>query len=168
MSTKTRYVVKARASSKLPEALRSNDGIRQALKASEEYFPLQLVFDDQQFELLKNSSKTLASYLVPGSVVDVSLQFADLCEVSSELFKELKEIRKKIKTIVSDHEDELESDHVGALQYVKEFRSEMGPALERSIPLRRFANRVDAVLLAQIQYSAENVEIELHITEEQV
>ncbi|QLG86918.1 hypothetical protein HQ393_00940 [Chitinibacter bivalviorum] len=167
MSTKARFVVNARASSKLPEALRSNDGIRQALKAADEYFPLLLILDDQQLELLKQCSKTLASHLVPGSVVDVSLQFADLCEVSSELFKEVKDVRKKVKGIVSDHEEELESDHVGALQYVSEFRSEMGPALAKSIVLRRFANRVDAVLLAQIQYSAENVEIELHITEEQ-
>ena len=80
------------------------------------------------------------------------------------LFKEVKDIRKKIKSIVSDHEDELETNHVGALQYVTEFRAEMGPALANSIVLRRFANFVDSVLLAQIQYSAENVEIELYFS----
>ncbi|WP_410497720.1 hypothetical protein [Chitinibacter sp. S2-10] len=166
MDNKSRFVVTARASKKLPEALRNNDGIRQALKAVDEYFPLKLVLDDQQLDLLKKSSKAVARCLIPGSKVDASYQFNHLCEISSELFKEVKEIRKNIKEIVSDHEDELESDRVGALQYVKEFRSEMGPALASSIILRRFANCVDAVLLAQIQYSAENVEIELHIAEE--
>jgi gas vesicle protein len=167
MSTKSRFVVTARASKKLPDSLRHNDGIRQALKAVDEYFPLkQLVLDDQQLELLKNSSKAVSRCLFPGSQADASYQFNHLCEISSELFKEVKDIRKKIKEVVSDHEDELESDRAGALQYVKEFRSEMGPALASSIILRRFANFVDAVLLAQIQYSAENVEIELHIAEE--
>jgi hypothetical protein len=165
MSSKTRYKVSARASSRLPEALKSNDGIRQALKAVDEYFPLNLTVDELELNLLQKSSKTLSRCLVPGSKIDVSIQFAQLCEISSDLFKEVKDIRKKIKNIVSDHEDELESDHVGALQYVNEFRSEMGPALANSIVLRRFANFVDAVLLAQIQYSAENVEIELYISE---
>ncbi|WP_028448473.1 MULTISPECIES: hypothetical protein [Chitinibacter] len=166
MTTSARYRVYARASTKLPESLRSNDGIRQALSAVEEYFPLKLTLEDQHFELLKASSKTFARYMVPGSLVDASFQFDALCEISSELFKEVRDVRKKVKDIVSDYEDELESDHVGALQYVKEFRSEMGPALAKSIVLRRFANCVDAVLLAQIQYSAENVEIELHIEEQ--
>jgi hypothetical protein len=164
MGNTVRYKVGARASNRLPEALQSSDGIRQALKAVGEYFPLDLTVDDLELELLLKSSKTLSRFFVPGSKIDVAIQFAELCEISSELFKEVKEIRKKAKSIISDHEDELETNHVGALQYVTEFRSEMGPALANSIVLRRFANFVDAVLLAQIQYSAENVEIELYFT----
>ena len=155
----------ARASSRLPEALKSSDGIRQALKAVGEYFPLDLTVDDLELELLQKSSKNLSRFLVPGSKIDISIQFAELCDISSDLFKEVKDIRKKVKGIIGDHEDELKSDHVGALRYVGEFRSEMGPALANSIVLRRFANFIDAVLLAQIQYSDDNVEIELYITE---
>ncbi|MCB5196391.1 hypothetical protein [Deefgea salmonis] len=165
MSNKGRYKVGARASNRLPEALKSNEGIRQALKAVDGHFPMDLYVDDLELELLQNASRTLSRFLVPGSKIDIAIQFAQLCEISSDLFKEVKEIRKQIKSIISDNEDELETNHVGALQYVTEFRSEMGPALANSIVLRRFANFVDAVLLAQIQYSAENVEIELFISE---
>ncbi|MEN9657827.1 MAG: hypothetical protein RL571_1292 [Pseudomonadota bacterium] len=108
-------------------------------------------------------SKTLMRAFENKKSANITLQFVELCEISNELFKEVKEIRKEIKDIISDNQQALADDSVGALSYVAEFRKYMGPALARSILLRNFANMVDAVLLAQIQYSAENVEIELLI-----
>ncbi|MBY0446065.1 MAG: hypothetical protein K2Q15_12745 [Burkholderiales bacterium] len=153
----------AQACSQLPESLRQSDGIRQALASIKERYPEWLQFSALDIQELSQVSKTLGRAFSNSATGHVTLQFAALCEVSSELFKEVKDIRKEIKGIISDNEQALLDDNVGALAYVPEFRRCMGPALARSIVLRNFANMVDAVLLAQIQYSDENVEIELLI-----
>ncbi|AMC35126.1 hypothetical protein [Janthinobacterium sp. B9-8] len=157
------YTLIAQACSQLPEGLRQNDGIRQAIASIKERYPEWLQISAHDIQELSQISKTLARALSSNNTGHITLQFAPLCEVSSELFKEVKDIRKEIKGIISDNEQALLDDNVGALAYVPEFRRCMGPALARSIVLRNFANMVDAVLLAQIQYSDENVEIELLI-----
>lgn len=157
------HILIAQACSQLPEALRQNDGIRQAIASIKERYPEWLQISAHDIQELSKISKTLARALSSSNGGHITLQFAALCEVSSELFKEVKDIRKEIKGIISDNEQALLDDNVGALAYVPEFRRCMGPALARSIVLRNFANMVDAVLLAQIQYSDENVEIELLI-----
>ncbi|MFC7418430.1 hypothetical protein ACFQNF_00875 [Iodobacter arcticus] len=157
------YTLIAQACSQLPEGLRQNDGIRQAIASIKERYPKWLQISAHDIQELSQISKTLARALSSSNTGHITLQFAALCEVSSELFKEVKDIRKEIKGIISDNEQALLDDNVGALAYVPEFRRCMGPALARSIVLRNFANMVDAVLLAQIQYSDENVEIELLI-----
>lgn len=162
MSTQ-KYQLIARACSQLPEGLRHSDGIRQAIASIKERYPEWLQLTPGDLQELCSESKTLARAFAASSDDQFALQFTALCEVSSELFKEVKEIRKEIKNIINDHEQELADNSVGALAYVAEFRKCMGPALTRSILLRNFANMVDAVLLAQIQYSAENVEIELAV-----
>jgi prophage DNA circulation protein len=156
------HILIAQACSQLPESLRQSDGIRQAIASIKERYPEWLQINAHDIQELSQVSKTLARAF-SGNTGHITLQFAALCEVSSELFKEVKDIRKEIKGIISDNEQALLDDNVGALAYVPEFRRCMGPALARSIVLRNFANMVDAVLLAQIQYSDENVEIELLI-----
>jgi type I site-specific restriction endonuclease len=156
------HILIAQACSQLPESLRQNEGIRQAIASIKERYPEWLRISAQDIQELSQASKTLANIFNNNSV-NITLQFAALCEVSSELFKAVKDIRKEIKGIISDNEQALLDDNVGSLAYVPEFRRCMGPALARSIVLRNFANMVDAVLLAQIQYSDENVEIELLI-----
>ncbi|WP_432719594.1 hypothetical protein R0381_000269 [Jeongeupia wiesaeckerbachi] len=160
------YKITARASSALPETLRNSEGIRQALAAVHEYFPLDDVqLTDHDLDRLCEASRTLARRIAGRGHIDVALRFTDLCDISSDLFKEVKDIRKAIKDLLGEYEDELEENCVGALRYVSGFRNEMVPALANSILLRRFANFVDAVLLAQIRHSDENVEIELHLVE---
>ncbi|STQ89533.1 hypothetical protein [Iodobacter fluviatilis] len=163
MSQTQTYTLIAQACSQLPESLRQNEGIRQAIISIKERYPEWLQLTALDIQELSQVSKTLGRAFSKSSTGHVTLQFAALCEVSSELFKEVKDIRKEIKDIISDNEQALLDDNVGALAYVPEFRRCMGPALARSIVLRNFANMVDAVLLAQIQYSDENVEIELLI-----
>jgi hypothetical protein len=163
MSQAHSYRLIAQASSKLPDSLRQSEGIRQAIASIKERYPEWLQLSSSEVKDLCSLSKTLLRAFENEKSALITLQFAALCEVSSELFKEVKDIRKEIKGIISDNEQALADDNVGALAYVAEFRKCMGPALARSILLRNFANMVDAVLLAQIQYSDENVEIELLI-----
>ncbi|WP_028453085.1 hypothetical protein [Chitinilyticum aquatile] len=165
MSPTTLYQITARASARLPESLRNSDNIRQALSQVNERFPNGLQLDAADLAVLTEASRSLSRRIMPGSTVDVSLQFPVLCDISSELFRMVRSIRQDIKDIISDHESELRDDCVGALEYVSEFRTGMAPALARSIMLRNFANLVDSVLLAQIRFSTENMEIELHIKE---
>jgi hypothetical protein len=163
MSQTHHYRLIAQACSQLPESLRQSEGIRQAIASIKERYPEWLQLSTSEAKELCALSKTLMRAFENEKSAHITLQFAELCEISSELFKEVKDIRKEIKGIISDNEQALADDSVGALSYVAEFRKCMGPALARSILLRNFANMVDAVLLAQIQYSAENVEIELLI-----
>ncbi|WP_028456594.1 hypothetical protein [Chitinilyticum litopenaei] len=165
MSPTARFQLTARPSSRLPESLRNSDAIRQALSQIHERYPDGMQLDAADLEVLREASRALARRILPGSVVDVSLQFPALCDISSELFRMVRNIRQDIKDILGDHEDELKDNCVGVLQYEAEFRTEMAPALARSILLRNFANLVDSVLLAQIRFASENMEIELHIQE---
>ncbi|MBE9610714.1 hypothetical protein [Chitinilyticum piscinae] len=165
MSPTTLYQLTAQASTRLPESLRNSDSIRQALSQVNERFPNGMQLDAADLAVLTEASRSLQRRIMPGSTVDVSLQFPALCDISSELFRMVRNIRQDIKDIISDHESELKDDCVGALEYVTEFRTGMAPALARSILLRSFANYVDTVLLAQIRFASENMEIELHVKE---
>ncbi|XZG69672.1 hypothetical protein ACTSKR_13580 [Chitinibacteraceae bacterium HSL-7] len=160
------FVVTARPSSLLPASLRQSDAIRQALGEVRSLEPNDFMLDNADLATLSDASRILARRLDMSGKLDVPLQFRELCDISSELFRKVRAIRQDVKDIISDHEGALEDNCVGALKYVSDFRTEMAPAIARSIFLRRFANYVDAVILAQILYSTEDMEIELHIGEQ--
>jgi hypothetical protein len=134
--------------------VRQSEGIRQAIASIKDRYPKWMQLNTCEVKELRSLSKTLIRAFENKKSANITLQFVESCEISNEIFKKFKEIRKEIKDIISDNQQALADDSVGALSDVVAFRKCMGPALARSILLRNFANMVDTVLLGQIQYSA--------------